>query len=32
LNTKEIEFEGLAHCSPCTWMNAFIKNTKIVLV
>lgn len=21
----EIEFEGLAHCSPCTWMNAVMK-------
>ena len=21
----EVEFEGLAHCSPCTWMNAVMK-------
>lgn len=21
----DIEFEGLAHCSPCTWMNAVMK-------
>lgn len=22
---NEVEFEGLAHCSPCTWMNAVMK-------
>ena len=21
----DVEFEGLAHCSPCTWMNAVMK-------
>ena len=28
----EIEFEGMAHCSPCTWMNAVLKKGAYALM
>ena len=28
----EVEFEGLAHCSPCTWMNAVMKKGAYALM
>ena len=28
----EVEFEGMAHCSPCTWMNAVMKKGAYALM
>jgi len=28
----DVEFEGLAHCSPCTWMNAVMKKGAYALM